>query len=61
MEIDDLKEMVKLLGETLILAQEHLDYCGYGDSWERECAIESKLEDKIDSACTEYLRRKDQI
>jgi len=61
METNDLKEMIKLIGETLILAQEHLDYCGYGDSYERECARESKLEDKIDDACIHYLNVKDQI
>lgn len=24
-------------------AMAHLDYCGYGDSWERECARDSGL------------------
>ena len=35
---------------ALKAAKEHLDYCGYGDSWERECAEESKLEEMIDTA-----------
>ena len=26
------------LYEALIAARDHLDYCGYGDSWERECS-----------------------
>jgi hypothetical protein len=28
----------KDLVEALKAAEEHLSYCGYGDSWERECA-----------------------
>lgn len=35
---------------ALIDARNHLDYCGYGDSWERECAQASKLEDRIEAA-----------
>lgn len=31
----------------LIEAEAHLSYCGYGDSWERECAQASKLEERI--------------
>lgn len=42
--------LVKQLYEALQAASEHLDYCGYGDSWERECARESKLEEKIAAA-----------
>lgn len=41
---------------TLIAALEaahaHLEYCGYGDSWERECAVEEKLDQKITDALT---------
>lgn len=33
--------------EALEAARDHLEYCGYGDSWERECAEESKLAEKI--------------
>jgi hypothetical protein len=40
----------KQLFEALVLAQSHLDYCGYGDSWERECAQASGIEKKIDAA-----------
>jgi hypothetical protein len=39
----------KLL-EALEAASEHLDYCGYGDRWERECAKERKLEQQIAEA-----------
>jgi glutamine synthetase type III len=36
--------------EALREAQEHLEYCGYGDKWERECAKEAGLEKKIKAA-----------
>lgn len=35
---------------ALKAASEHLDYTGYGDSWERECAREEKLEERINAA-----------
>jgi hypothetical protein len=38
------------LFKALVLAQGHLDYCGYGDNWERECAEASGIEKKIDAA-----------
>ena len=44
------KEKIKLLRDALDLAWKHLDYCGYGDSWERECARSSKLDEKIADA-----------
>jgi len=36
--------------EALEAASTHLDYCGYGDKWERECAEELGLEEKISAA-----------
>jgi hypothetical protein len=36
--------------EALIAAQRHLEYCGYGDDYERECARDEKLPQKIDAA-----------
>jgi hypothetical protein len=36
--------------EALKLAVAHLDYCGYGDKWERECAVESGLEKRLEAA-----------
>lgn len=27
----------------------HLDYCGYGDNWERECAKTSKLPERVEA------------
>ena len=40
----------KQLLEALCAASEHLDYCGYGDTWERECADQDKLSEKIAAA-----------
>ena len=31
----------------LIEAHGHLEYCGYGDRWERECAMGSKLPERL--------------
>lgn len=42
--------LVKELYDTLKEAHDHLCYCGYGDSWERECAEEAKLDEKIEKA-----------
>jgi hypothetical protein len=39
--------------ELLIDAAYHLEYCNYGDSWERECATEGKLPERIRS----FLRK----
>lgn len=35
---------------ALKAAKEHLDFCGYGDSYERECARAAKLEEQITEA-----------
>ena len=35
-----MREYKPTLLEALLAAQEHLEYCGYGDSWERECAMQ---------------------
>lgn len=43
------KAAPKLL-KALKKAQEHLDYCNYGDNWERECAMHSKLPETIKKA-----------
>jgi hypothetical protein len=37
------KELVALLAE----ARNHLEYTGYGDSWERSCAVETKLPERL--------------
>lgn len=44
------KEQLSQILEALKAASDHLDYCGYGDSWERECAQASKLEERVASA-----------
>jgi len=36
--------------EALEAAAEHLDWCGYGDKYESECAKDSKLPGKITAA-----------
>lgn len=54
-EFDTMKAMAVLLFETLRDAAEHLNYCGYGDKWERECAKEGKLQERIESALQEYV------
>lgn len=42
----------KALYDTLVKAKEHLEYCGYGDAWERECS--GDLEKEIDNAIELY-------
>lgn len=42
------------LAQALKAAQAHLEYCGYGDSWERECAKAVGLEQKIADALSAY-------
>lgn len=44
------KEIIKQLKKALTNAQEHLEYCGYGDNWERECAESSDLAGTISKA-----------
>ena len=44
-----LKEIQQIV-EALKEARDHLEYCGYGDNWERECAIDSGLPEKIAEA-----------
>lgn len=44
------KEIIKKLGKALKEAVDHLDYCGYGDAWERSCAFESKLPQRLSEA-----------
>ncbi len=39
--------------EALQAAQDHLEYCGYGDEWEREGADASGLPHKIQEALSQ--------
>ena len=50
MTLEELKAQNEKLRAALQAAKEHLEYCGYGDKWERECAEASKLEEQIDEA-----------
>ena len=43
-------EVIAELLDALKAAKEHLEYCGYGDSWERECAEAQGLQEKIEDA-----------
>jgi hypothetical protein len=45
-----MNEPFDTLRAALEVAASHLDYCGYGDNWERECAQEAKLEEQINAA-----------
>jgi hypothetical protein len=49
-----MSELERILYEALEAASSHLDYCGYGDNWERECAEEAKLEEKMSFALKAY-------
>jgi uncharacterized protein (DUF1684 family) len=44
------KELIQILLDALKSARDHLEYCGYGDSWERECAQASGLGNQIKKA-----------
>lgn len=38
------------------MAHNHLEYCGYGDQWERECAREAKLPARIEQVIEEATK-----
>ncbi len=46
----ELQQQIKILRDALEAAKNHLEYCGYGDRWERECASEEGLPQKIEQA-----------
>lgn len=46
-------ELEKKLLAALKDAVEHLEYCGYGDSWERECAYSEKLPERLNAVIWE--------
>lgn len=50
---DKLVARNNVLKEALQAASEHLDYCNYGDKWERECAVSAGLPEKIEKALQE--------
>lgn len=41
---------------ALEAAQSHLEFCGWGDRWERECAREEKLPELIQAALDEAVQ-----
>jgi hypothetical protein len=52
------KNLIELLAEALIDAEKHLTYCCYGDSWERACAYDDKLPEKLEDVIKEYRKFK---
>lgn len=47
---EQLLEARKLIHQLV----KHLDYCNYGDQWERECAQYSKLPKRADEYVKKY-------
>lgn len=45
-----IKEDFNQILSALESAYNHLNYCGWGDTWERECAKDSKLPEQIEKA-----------
>lgn len=52
-----LNPLERQLFDALTDASSHLEYCGYGDKWERECAREQKLEEKIIAALVAAMEK----
>lgn len=52
MNTNELTKIITSLYKALDAARDHLDYCGYGDSYEHECAMEQGLPDQINEALT---------
>ena len=50
--MDDLMKTLKEVVEIAEALRDHLDYCGWGDSWERECAEADNLSGRADAAIT---------
>lgn len=55
------RERIYQLVHALSEARDHLDYCGYGDKWERECAKESGLQELIEDTLEEEMEIVDSI
>ena len=49
-EVALLEQRIEELEEALRLAVNHLDYCGWGDSYERGCARDEGLPEKLAQA-----------
>lgn len=52
-----MEELAKQLLKMLIEASEHLDYVGYGDSWERSIAQTTKLRERIEETIEDGKKR----
>lgn len=55
------RRLIKLLRDALKESKEHHVYCGWGDSWERDCANSARLPEKVDEALAKadaYLEKK---
>ena len=52
--------LARLVG-ALGAARAHLEYCGYGDSYERECAKQEKLPQLIDEALADARAGKERV
>lgn len=46
------------LFNALVAAQQHLEYCGYGDKWERDIAKAKKLPEQVETALAKALETK---
>jgi len=49
-----LEQAAAMLWTALMQARDHLEYCGYGDDYEREGACQVKLPETIDEAIAAY-------
>jgi hypothetical protein len=50
MTLEEAQARIDKLVAALEAARDHLDWIGWGDSWERECAQEARLEERIEEA-----------
>ncbi len=49
-------QKINALHDALTEAEKHLEFCGYGDSYERDCARSSGLPEKITKALEHDVR-----
>lgn len=48
--------LIRQLGGALRSATQHLEYCNYGDNWERECAQETRLPKELGGALEAFTK-----
>lgn len=56
--IKEQKKVLDLLAKALKDSNAHLDYCGWGDRYERECADLEKLPEQNEAALKAYDKLK---